>query len=207
MPDDLATREFLKTASAPRISTKKGMPSGDVDGDSDAEDDAVSDEDEEEKDIFDMPKEVVEKVDMSLDNINLPARPRKAAGKAKAKAKAKGKAKAKAEDLVVVPAGLSLEDCEKQRTRNGFRLMWSGNCIAVQSHWGRGLENVSMKCNMHHKCRVAIGILRLTDTDLLVRWVLAGAGPRFAASEAHTGIPLPELSSSSSSSSSARVTS
>ena len=216
MPDSLATREFLKTASAPRIPTKTTLPSADGFADdvgdvSDAEEDVeldVDDVDEDEEDIFcGEPNEVEEEMDMSLDTVALPSRPRKpkiaakvaAKAKAKGKAKATGKAKAGAEDLVVVPAGVTLADCEKERARNGFRLMYSGRCIAVQSHWGSGLENVSMKCYMHHKCRVAVGILRLTDTDLLARWVLAGAGPLCKDSKAHTEIPLPALSSSSSS--------
>ena len=203
MPDDLATTEFLKTSTTPRPlgagRRAAGNPLHDVDDAADAEEDVELEVDEEEDEIFgDEPNEVVEEVDMSLDAVEMPKRTRKpkAAAGPQAKAKAKGKAKA-GEDLVVVPATATLADFEKQKTRNGFRVMYAGKCVGVQSHWGCGFQHVSMKCNMHHKCRVAFGILRVTDDDLLVRWLMMGS--LCTDSQAHTSKPLPDLSSSSSS--------
>ena len=110
MPDDLATTEFLKTSTTPRPWSRRaaGSPLDDVDDAGDAEEDVELDVDEEEEEMLgDVPNDVVEEVDMSLDAVDLPKRPRKpkaAAGPANAKAEAKAKDKAKAgEDLVVVP--------------------------------------------------------------------------------------------------------
>ena len=141
---------------------------------------------------------------MNRDIVVLPKRPRRhqAATEAAAKRQPQQNKQAQPETDVEIPVGTTIADCEQVRMRTGFRLMHSGLAVAQQSHGGRGLENVPIKCFLkgHVKCKRAIGILQLSDNELLCRWVLAGAG--CATASDHAEVPLASLALPSSLSSS-----